>query len=180
MRNLVRKLPWLAVLAAGLGVGLVAPAANAAPVTPHVITFNTIVSFHSGKCVDVDGASQQAGTQVQQFTCNGTVAQLWTRLFTDSGYFELQVAASGQCMEVKDASQADSARVVQNPCNGNFNQQWTAADSGVPGFSYLLVRHSGKCLVMRSEALADRTPLLQAPCPAIGTDDLHSFAWQIR
>ncbi|MEO6090051.1 MAG: RICIN domain-containing protein [Umezawaea sp.] len=142
--------------------------------------FRTIVSWHTGTCVDVDGASQESGAKVQIYTCNGTVAQLWEKLPTDSGYFRLRVAASGQCMAVKGASQAEGALVVQNPCNFDFNQQWKQADSGAAGFPQLVARHSGKVLIMRSEALADRTPLIQVTYGGPGSDPLNSTAWQFR
>jgi hypothetical protein len=186
MKTPLHKISRLAVLVASLGVILVAPAvASADQLTPaaskpHAVQFNTIVSWHSGKCVDVAGGSQKSGAQVQQFTCNDTVAQLWAKLPTDSGYFRLQVAASGQCMAVKDASQAAGALVVQSPCNFDFNQQWTEGNSDVSGFPQLVARRSGKVLVMRSEALADRTPLIQATYDGPGSDSLHSTAWQFR
>ncbi|PRY45743.1 RICIN domain-containing protein [Umezawaea tangerina] len=183
MNALLRKTSRLLVLAAGLALCLVAPTAASADQStadgPRVLEdFRTIVSWHTGTCVDVDGASQASGTKVQIYTCNGTVAQLWEKLPTDSGYFRLRVAASGQCMAVKDASQAEAAPVVQNPCNLDFNQQWKEGDSGVPGFPQLVARHSGKVLIMRSEALADRTPLIQVTYS--GSDPLHSTAWQFR
>ena len=186
MNTSLHRMSRLAVVVASVGVILVAPAvASANQLTPaaskpHAVQFNTIVSWYSGTCVDVAGGSQTPGTQVQQFTCNGTVAQLWAKLPTDSGYFRLQVAASGQCLAVKNASQADGALVVQSPCNFDFNQQWTEGDSGVPGFPQLIARHSGKVLIMRSEALADRTPLIQVTNGGPGSDPLHSTAWQFR
>jgi len=80
MKASMRKVFRLAVLAAGLGTILVAPAAasanqvtTAAP-KPLAVQFDTIVSYHSGTCIDVDGASQSPGARVQIYTCNGTVA----------------------------------------------------------------------------------------------------------
>ena len=36
-----------------------------------------IVAVHSGKCVDVDNAGTADGTPIQQYTCNGTDAQVF-------------------------------------------------------------------------------------------------------
>jgi hypothetical protein len=36
-----------------------------------------LVARHSGKCLDVPGASTANGVQLQQWDCNGTVAQAW-------------------------------------------------------------------------------------------------------
>lgn len=179
----VRRLSWTAGLFAVLGLTVAfaaAPAASAAPAAPASVTFDNIVSFHSGKCVDVPGGQQTVGLQIQQFTCNGTVSQLWTQQFTDSGFFRLEVAVSGQCLAVKDASQAEGAAVVQLPCSSSdFSQQWTGRPvAGVSGFVNLVARHSGRALVMQSEALADRTPLIQRAIPS--PDGNQSWAWQFR
>jgi hypothetical protein len=165
----------LAAVAAGLSLSLAAPAAaSAAPPAP--VTFQSIVSFHTGKCVDVPGASQQAGLQLQQFSCNGTNAQLWTKEFTDSTqtFFRLRVAASDLCMTVKDASQANLAPVVQSQCGADFNQQWQAVPTSVGGYVELVARHSGKALIMQSEAIANGAKLIQSDR---GSDPLHSRAW---
>ena len=37
--------------------------------------FYKLVARHSGKCLDVPGASTANGVQLQQYTCNGTTAQ---------------------------------------------------------------------------------------------------------
>lgn len=36
------------------------------------------VNRNSGKCLDINGATNVSGTQLQQYTCNGTVAQKFT------------------------------------------------------------------------------------------------------
>ena len=80
---------------------------------------------------------------------------------TDSGYFQLRVAASGQCMEVKDGSFADNAPVVQKPCTGAWNQQWIHRTSGVSGWPHLVVRRSGTGLVIQSESLLNGAQAVQ-------------------
>src|SRR5262249_51319484 len=39
--------------------------------------FFKLVARNSGKCLDVPGQTRTLGTQLQQWTCNGTVAQAW-------------------------------------------------------------------------------------------------------
>ncbi|HET6899695.1 MAG TPA: thaumatin family protein [Vicinamibacteria bacterium] len=39
--------------------------------------FFRLVARHSGRCLDVPGQSTANGTQLQQWDCNGTVAQAW-------------------------------------------------------------------------------------------------------
>lgn len=169
----------LAVAAAVAATGCVtlAAAAPANAVARRTLFYNQIVNWHSGKCIDVDGASQAVGAKVQQFACNGTVAQQWTKQFTDSGYFMLRVAASGQCLDVEGASQANGHRVVQMPCTGAYNQQWTQVTSGVGGWPFLVARHSGKGLTIGSESLLDRAPLVQYDPGPDGPDTLHAGDW---
>lgn len=154
--------------------------ANAIPVAPRSVTYNQIKNWHSAKCLDVRGGSQAVGATVQQYRCNGTVAQQWAKAFTDSGYFVLRVAASGQCLEVKDASQAENAPVVQMPCTGAYNQQWIQQTSGVLDWPSLVARHSGKGLVIRSESLADSVPAVQRDLVYDGEGALHSWDWQFQ
>ncbi|BCJ39385.1 hypothetical protein GCM10010168_63670 [Actinoplanes ianthinogenes] len=168
----------LAAFAAAAAVILGSPGtASANPVTPNAVTFNQIRNLHSGKCVEVD----RRGGVVQQFTCNGTVVQLWRKVALDnSGYFELVVAFSGQCMTVDNASQADGAGVHQQGCTGTFNQQWTTMPSGVPGWPFLVARHSGKALIIKSESLLDRASLVQDTIGDDGPDSLHAGDWQFQ
>ena len=39
--------------------------------------FFRLVARHSGRCLDVPGQSTANGLQLQQWDCNGTVAQAW-------------------------------------------------------------------------------------------------------
>jgi hypothetical protein len=130
--------------------------------------------------LDVIGGSQTIGARVQQYTCNGSVAQQWTKRFTDGGYFMLKVAASGQCLDVKDASLADNAPVVQKPCTGAWNQQWTQRISGVSGWPTLVARHSGKGLVIMSESLLNGAQAVQYKLGFDGAGSLHSMDWQFQ
>jgi len=144
------------------------------------VTYNQVRNWHSAKCLDVVGGSQAIGARVQQYTCNGTVAQQWTKEFTDSGYFQLKVAASGQCLDVKDGSQADNAPVVQKPCTGAYNQQWTQRTSGVSGWPFLIARHSGKGLTILSESLLNGAQAVQYAVGSDGPDTLHAGDWQFQ
>src|SRR3954454_6793200 len=117
--------------AIGLAAGL-----PAAPPAGSAVSYQQIRKWHSNKCLDVAGASQAIGARVQQYTCNGTVAQRWTKEPTDSGYFMLEVASSGQCLQVKGGSFADNAPVVQMPCTGDYDQQWTQVSSGAPDWPF--------------------------------------------
>jgi beta-glucanase (GH16 family) len=124
----------------------------------------TIVSKNSGKCVDAAAAGTANGTLVQQFTCNGTNAQKWTRTATDSGYVRIGTNnAVNQVLDVSGPSVADGALVHLWAYGGGTNQQWLpVAEAG--GFVHLIVRNSGKCLDVPAASTADGVQLQQFTC----------------
>jgi hypothetical protein len=168
------------IAAAGYLILVSASPADAAAANARSVTYYQIKNFHTLKCVDVDGGSQAIGARVQQFSCNGSVAQQWTKVFTDSGYFELRVAASGQCLDVEGASQDNGHQVVQKPCTGAFNQQWIQRTSGISGWPFLVARHSGKGLAFQGISLQDRVLAIQFELEFDGAASLHDMDWQFQ
>ncbi|MEQ4723506.1 lectin [Nonomuraea sp. B19D2] len=73
----------------------------------------------SGRCLDVSGASQANGAQMQIWDCNSQANQQWTS--TAAG--ELRVYG-GKCLDVNGAGTADGASVIIWDCNGQNNQKW--------------------------------------------------------
>jgi glucosylceramidase len=107
------------------------------------------ITGYGGKCVDVAGANPANGTQVQLYTCNGTVAQQWT-----TGTGDNTVRALGRCLDVAAAGTANGTRVQLYDCNGTGAQQWTATGAGE-----LRNPPSGRCLDATGPSSADGTPL---------------------
>ncbi|MEU8271090.1 ricin-type beta-trefoil lectin domain protein [Sphaerisporangium sp. NPDC049002] len=87
--------------------------------TPAPSSTSAIRGVGSGRCVDVTGASQTNGTQVQIWDCNGQTNQRWT--LTSAG--ELRVYG-GKCLDLTGAGTADGTQVQIWDCNGQTNQQW--------------------------------------------------------
>ncbi|XYH93542.1 RICIN domain-containing protein [Sorangium sp. So ce1128] len=87
-------------------------------------TYYTLGARHSGKCLDVNGASTADGAAVQQWTCNGGSNQQWQLQSAGSGYYRVVARHSGKCLDVVRSSTADGAAVQQYACNGGSNQQW--------------------------------------------------------
>ena len=95
---------------------------------------STIVGADSNRCVDVPGASQTAGTQVELWDCNGGANQQWTATAAS----ELRVYGS-DCLDA--SGQAAGAKVDIGTCTGAANQKWTlTADGTITGVQ------SGLCL----------------------------------
>ncbi|MEV0348371.1 PHB depolymerase family esterase [Nonomuraea sp. NPDC050680] len=79
----------------------------------------------SGRCLDVNGASQANGAQAQIWDCNGQSNQQWTA--TSAG--ELRVYG-GKCLDVNGAGTADGTTVIIWDCNGQNNQKWRLNPDG--------------------------------------------------
>ncbi|MFF0311185.1 RICIN domain-containing protein [Streptosporangium sp. NPDC004379] len=79
----------------------------------------------SGRCLDVSGASQSNGAQVQIWDCNGQANQQWTT----TGTGELRVYG-GKCLDVTGAGTADGTAVTIWDCNGQNNQKWRLNTDG--------------------------------------------------
>jgi Ricin-type beta-trefoil lectin domain len=127
-----RRLPRLtALLATG---AVVAGGLLAATATVATAATGTITGAASGRCVDVPGASQANGTQVQLWDCHGGSNQS----FTSTSSKQLQVYGS-KCLDA--AGTGAGAKVQIWDCSGGANQQWnTNTDGSITGVQ------SGLCL----------------------------------
>ncbi|WP_127554435.1 endo-1,4-beta-xylanase [Actinoplanes sp. OR16] len=93
-----------------------------------------IVGSQSGRCVDVPNASQNNGTRVQLYDCNGQANQQWT--LTSSR--QLTVYGT-RCLDA--AGSANGSAVQIYTCNGQANQQWNVNANGT-----ITGVQSGRCL----------------------------------
>ena len=108
-----------------------------------------IIGVGSGRCVDVPGSTQTAGTQVQLWDCNGGGNQQWTS--TAAG--ELRVYG-GDCLDASNGGTSSGTKVDIWTCNGGSNQQWKLnADGTITGVQ------SGLCLDATGNATANGTPI---------------------
>jgi hypothetical protein len=100
-------------------------------------SFKAYIPF-SGMCLDVAGNNWSNGTQIQQYTCNGTEAQRFYRVAcfnTDiNACFMIKHAPSGKCVDIAGASKENGARVQLYTCNNTlaqkFSIQWSDAHIG--------------------------------------------------
>ncbi|QFY07809.1 DUF1080 domain-containing protein [Nonomuraea phyllanthi] len=101
----------------------------------------------SGRCLDVSGASQANGAQVQIWDCNGRSNQQWTS--TSAG--ELRVYG-GKCLDVNGAGTADGTSVIIWDCNGQNNQKWRLNSDGT-----ITAVGANKCLDVSGYGTANGT-----------------------
>ncbi|MGP3936306.1 ricin-type beta-trefoil lectin domain protein [Nonomuraea sp. KM88] len=103
----------------------------------------------SGRCLDVNGASQANGAQAQIWDCNGQANQQWTS--TSAG--ELRVYGT-KCLDVNAAGTADGTAVIIWDCNGQDNQKWRInADGSITAVG------ANKCLDVSGAGTANGTRL---------------------
>src|SRR3982751_5220267 len=86
-------------------------------------------SRHSGKVLDVSGASTADGGAIVQWTDNNATNQQFSLQDVD-GYIQLISRNSGKAVEVQGASTADGANVVQYADWNGANQQWQLVKLG--------------------------------------------------
>jgi CubicO group peptidase (beta-lactamase class C family) len=73
-----------------------------------------VANKNSGKCVEAAAAGTANGTAVQQSACNGTSAQVWQFIATDSGHYKVQAQsdrAQGWDVAGGPGATADGARI---------------------------------------------------------------------
>lgn len=107
--------------------------------------YYTIRAKHSGKVLDVSGASSDDGANIQQWESWGGDNQKWKFENAGDGYYFVKAKHSGKAVDVAGVSTDDDANVHQWSFHGGANQQWKLQDAG-GGYFYFVARHSGKVL----------------------------------
>ncbi|MDG4797083.1 RICIN domain-containing protein [Micromonospora sp. WMMD1082] len=121
-----------------------------------------VTARHSGRVLDVIGASTANGAEIKQWGWNGGGNQRWTFEDAGGGYFRIVNQNSGKCLDVASASTADRANIVQYTCSGATHQQWQWRAVG--SYFQLVARHSGKCLDVVSAGTGDGVDIQQFAC----------------
>ena len=120
-----------------------------------------IVAKHSGKCMNVSGATPADGAQVIQWNCVGAGNDQWTLRPSQDAY-QIVAKHSGKCLDVYGGSTANGAQVIQWGCHSGNNQLWYARPVG--DYFQLVAKHSGKCLNVNGGFKYQGATLIQWPC----------------
>ncbi len=113
-----------------------------------------IVGGQSGRCLDVTGVSQNNGTQVQLWDCNGQNNQRWT--YTSGK--QLQVYGT-KCLDANGQGTSNGTQVIIWDCNGQANQQWNVNSNGT-----ITGVQSGLCLDANNAGTANGTKIILWAC----------------
>lgn len=105
--------------------------------------YNVVVQ-HSGKYLDVAGASQADGANVLQWTANGGNNQKWLVENTGNGEYRLLAGHSGKALQVDGTS--DGSNVIQTAWNNSNAQKFTFEDMNDGYYRIHSVANSNLCL----------------------------------
>lgn len=122
----------------------------------------TFKAAHSGKCLDVSGASTANGAAVQQWSCNGSAAQTFKIESIGDGYSKITNTNSGKALDIAGVSREAGAALNQWDYVGGANQQFSLVSLGGNSYS-LRVRHTGMALDVSGAGQSDGAPVLQWP-----------------
>ena len=132
-----------------------------------------LVARHSGKCMDVASSGTANGTNVQQWTCNGTGAQRFDVEDLGSGRYRLVNTNSGKCVDVAGAGTGNGVNIQIWSCNGGDGQAFRL-ESASGGYQTLVNVNSNRCVDVKGAGTADGANIHQWRCH--GRDNQQ---WQI-
>nr|WP_223006885.1 RICIN domain-containing protein [Streptomyces roseirectus] len=110
------------------------------PTVPEPGVAYGLTAVHSGKSLDIEGASTAAGAALIQWTAHAGLNQRFDFVPSGDGYYRVRARHSGQVLQV--AGSAGGAAVTQQPDTNAAGQQWRVVDQG-GGTISLVNRQSG-------------------------------------
>lgn len=131
---------------------------------PDANAWYTAANKGNGKCIDARAAGTANGTVIQQYTCNGTLAQQFQFQPTSGGFTRVNNHSDAtKVIDVTGVSAADNAGLQLWTYSSGTNQQWQAVSEG-SGYFHFVSRFSSKCLTVPGGSTADSTQLVQLTC----------------
>ncbi|HEY7304702.1 MAG TPA: RICIN domain-containing protein [Bryobacteraceae bacterium] len=124
---------------------------------------------HSGKCAQVNGASQANGANITQWDCLRQLNVQWEKVSIGGPYFLLYAAHTtvgkepGKCAQVDGRSHANGANVSQWDCLSQDNVKWSTRPAG-DGYVFLVNKESGKCMQVDGMSKANGANISQWDC----------------
>jgi hypothetical protein len=109
-----------------------------------------------GKCLDVSGAGTANGTNIHEWTCNGTGAQSFRVEDLGGGRARLVNTSSGKCVDVDGARTADGTNIQLWQCNDSGAQSFRIEDAGNSNVR-IVNTNSNKCVDVAGSGTADGT-----------------------
>jgi beta-glucanase (GH16 family) len=155
-------LPALVLLAACGAAPSETPEHSEAAVTAgDIFNFGTLA--HPGSCMDARYGGTSDGTQIQEWSCNGTGAQSYELVDAGGGAFNIVNTQANRCVDVQAAGTANGTKVQLYDCNGTGAQRFVTQDAG-NGFVFFVNTNSNKCLDVQADDPNDGTVVQLYDC----------------
>ncbi len=153
--------PWVL----GEPANPVRPTPNASGGRPsgRLVYAGMIVSKVSSKCIDIEKGSRDDGTNIRQWTCNGTGAQLWDFIEVGRGDVAIVSRGTGKVMDLVGSQSTNGANIAQYTWNGGPNQRWRIEQAG-RGFFRIINVASQKCIDLDNADSGDGVNVQQWEC----------------
>ncbi|NOW97310.1 family 43 glycosylhydrolase [Mucilaginibacter sp. SG564] len=123
------------------GIPIPAPAIDPSYSMPIANGTYRIKSKVTGQCLDVPSGSTTPGTQLQEWTDNGNIAQKWVFTSLGNGYYKVKSAASNLCLDDAGASLNAGNILIEWNDIGGTAQEWRVQDMG-SGYFKIISRRS--------------------------------------
>lgn len=117
---------------------------------------------HSNKCLDVAAAGTADGTNIQQWSCNGTNAQRFRVESRGNGNYRLVAQNSNKCVDIQGSGTGEGVNVQLWTCNGTAAQEFRL--EAINGRHRIVNRNSNKCLDVAWAGTQDGANVAQVSC----------------
>ena len=114
-------------------------------------------SVSENKVLDIAGASQKSGGNLQLYEGNGSAAQQFTLTRLADGSYEVSPVCSGLALDVEGARSANGTNVRQYTPNGTRAQRWKITDAGDGTVSFSPACAPGTCLDIAGASMKNGT-----------------------
>jgi hypothetical protein len=128
---------------------------------PPAAVFQSIVSRHSGKCLEVESGDNSA--KVWQSTCDDTDAQMWKPEPTGGGSYRFVSKVSGRCLDVPAGTSAKGTALQLWDCNGSSPQSFKLLVAAADHIT-MVAKCSGQCVDVGGWSTDDQAQVIQWPC----------------
>ncbi len=113
--------------------------------------------------MDVRASGTDDGTQVQEWSCNGTSAQSFELQDAGNGAFYIVSTNANKCVDVAARGTTNGTKIQIYDCNQTPAQSFYVEDAG-SGFVRFVNTNSGKCLDVAGDDPADGTVVQLYDC----------------
>ncbi len=124
------------------------------------------------KCLDVKSNGSSNGTNIQQYGCNSTDAQIF-RVEPVGSYYQIKHVSSGKCLDVDGNGSSNGTNVQLWTCNEGDAQLFTLTSNGstsdVRDFK-IKGKGSGKCLDLSAGGSSNGTNMQIWSCSSTNTN----------